>query len=284
MSSTTALAGARPRKNHLLSVVAILVSIVVFVVPFAFIVLTAVKDRQQASLLDFSWPHQFQFVQNFVAVVEARDYMLIIAFINSTILTVASVAGMVVLAAMAAFVLQRKASRWNGLVHFLVLSGLIIPPAVVPTIWVLQRLGLFRTMPGLILVEIAFGLSFCILLFRAFVATIPRELDEAAIIDGAGPIRLFFKVIFPLLRSVIVTVVVVQSVVVFNDFVNPLYFLPGDKNATVQLTLYNFSSQFTTQYNLLFMNILLITIPPLVMFLFFNRQIVAGMTAGAVKG
>jgi raffinose/stachyose/melibiose transport system permease protein len=282
--STAAVAGPRPHKNYLLSVVAILVSIVVFLVPFAFIVLTAVKDRQQASLLDFSWPHQFHFVQNFVDVVKARDYMLIIAFINSSILTVASVAGMVVLAAMAAFVLQRKASRWNGLINFLVLAGLIIPPAVVPTIWVLQRIGLFRTMPGLILVEIAFGLSFCVLLFRAFVATIPRELDEAAIIDGAGPLRLFFQVIFPLLRSVIVTVVVVQSVVVFNDFVNPLYFLPGDKNATVQLTLYNFSSQFTTQYNLLFMNILLITIPPLVMYLFFNRQIVAGMTAGAIKG
>ena len=127
-------------------------------------------------------------------------------------------------------------------------------------------------------------MSFCILLFRAFVATIPRELDEAAIIDGAGPLKLFFRVVFPLLRSVIVTVVVVQSVNVFNDFVNPLYFLPGDKNATVQLTLYNFSSQYTTQYNLLFMDILLITIPPLIMFLFFNRQIVAGMTSGAIKG
>ena len=82
--------------------------------------------------------------------------------------------------------------------------------------------------------------------------------------------------IFPLLRSVIVTVVVVQSVVVFNDFQNPLYFLPGDENATVQLTLFNFQSQFNTQYNLLFTNILLITIPPLIMYMFFNRQIVAG--------
>jgi raffinose/stachyose/melibiose transport system permease protein len=271
-------------RNYLLSAVAVLVSIVVFVVPFAFIVLTALMDRQQASELSFSWPHQFRFVQNVVDVVKARDYMLIIAFINSTILTVASVTGMVVLASMAAFVLQRRRSRLNPFINFLVLSGLIIPPAVVPTIWVLQRLGLFRTMPGLILVELAFGLSFCVLLFRAFIATIPRELDEAAAIDGAGPLRLFFGVIFPLLRSVIVTVVVVQSVVVFNDFVNPLYFLPGDQNATVQLTLYNFSSQYSTQYNLLFMNILLITIPPLVMFMFFNRQIVAGMTSGAVKG
>jgi raffinose/stachyose/melibiose transport system permease protein len=271
-------------KRHLLSAVAVLLSIVVFVVPFAFILLTAVKDQQQSSLLDFSWPHQFQLVRNFVDVVEARDYMLIIAFINSTILTVASVALMVVFGAMVAFVLQRRQGWWTGLVNFLVLSGLIIPPAVVPTIWVLQKLGLFRTMPGLILVEVAFGLSFVILLFRAFIGTIPRELDEAATIDGAGPLRLFFRVVLPLLRPVIITSVVVQSVFVFNDFVNPLYFLPGDQNATVQLTLFNFASQYSTQYHLLFMNILLITIPPLVMFLFFNRQIVAGMTSGAVKG
>jgi raffinose/stachyose/melibiose transport system permease protein len=223
-------------------------------------------------------------VQNFVAVIEARDYMLIIAFINSTILTVASVTLMVVFGAMVAFVLQRRRGWWTGLVNFLVLSGLIIPPAVVPTIWVLQKLGLFRTMPGLILVEVAFGLSFVVLLFRAFIGTIPRELDEAATIDGAGPLRLFFRVVLPLLRPVIITSVVVQSVFVFNDFVNPLYFLPGDDNATVQLTLFNFASQYSTQYHLLFMNILLITIPPLIMFLFFNRQIVTGMTSGAVKG
>jgi raffinose/stachyose/melibiose transport system permease protein len=87
-----------------------------------------------------------------------------------------------------------------------------------------------------------------------------------------------------MLRSVIVTVIVVQSVAVFNDFTNPLYFMPGEQNATVQLTLFNFQSQYSTSYNLLFMDILLITVPPLIMFLFFNRQIVAGMTAGAVKG
>jgi raffinose/stachyose/melibiose transport system permease protein len=281
---TAPLVSRRPRRNYALSIVAIVLSVIVFVVPFAFILLTAVKDQQQSSLLDFSWPHQFQFVRNFVDVVQARDYMLIIAFINSTILTVAGVTLMVVFGAMVAFVLQRRRSRWNGLVNALVLSGLIIPPAVVPTIWVLQKIGLFRTMPGLILVEIAFGMAFVILLFRAFIGTIPKELDEAAIIDGAGPMRLFFRVILPLLRPVIVTSVVVQSVAVFNDFTNPLYFLPGDQNATVQLTLFNFSSQYSTQYNLLFMNILLITIPPLIMFLFFNRQIVAGMTAGAIKG
>ncbi|MDV8147803.1 carbohydrate ABC transporter permease [Arthrobacter sp. B10-11] len=271
-------------KRYGLGILAISVTIVIFVIPLLFMALTAMKDRREANRLEFSWPTNFALVENFQEVLSARRFMLVTAFINSTILTVASVAIMVILAAMVAWVLQRRRSRWNPLINFLILSGLIIPPAVVPTIWVLQGLGLFKTLPGLILIEVAFGLSFCIMLFRAFISTIPRELDEAAVIDGCGPVRLFFRVIFPLLRSVIVTVIVVQSVAVFNDFQHPLYFLPGDANATVQLTLFNFQSQFTTAYNLLFMNILLITIPPLVMYLFFNRQIVAGMTAGAVKG
>ena len=159
-----------------------------------------------------------------------------------------------------------------GLVHGLGFAG------------VLQEIGLFKTMSGMILIEVAYGLSFSVLLFRAFVATIPKELDEAAVIEGAGPIALFFRVILPLMKPVVVTNIVVQSVGIFNDFTNPLYYLPGARNATVQLTLYNFQSMFNTSYNLLFMNILLITIPPLIMFLFFNGKIVEGMTAGAVKG
>jgi raffinose/stachyose/melibiose transport system permease protein len=270
-------------KRYAAGILAIGVSLIVFVVPLLFMVLTALKDRREASKLEFTWPTQIHFWENFQEVVSKRNFMLVTAFINSTILTVVSVAVLVVLAAMVAWVLQRRKSRWNGVVNFLILSGLIIPPAVVPTIWVLQSLGLFKTLPGLILIEVAFGLSFCVMLFRAFIAGIPKELDEAAVIDGCGPVRLFFRVIFPLLRSVMVTVIVVQSVAVFNDFQHPLYFLPGDANATVQLTLFNFQSQFATSYNLLFMNILLITIPPLIMYMFFNRQIVAVMTAGAVK-
>ncbi len=264
--------------------VAIVVSIVLFIVPFVFILLTASKTQKEASALQFTLPTHWAFVENLMAVVQARDYMLMRAFLNSTILTVAAVAIMVVLGAMVGYVLQRRKSRWNPLVNGLVLAGLIIPPAVVPTIWVLQGLELFKTLPGLIAVHVAFGLPFCVLLFRAFVSTIPRELDEAAIIDGAGSMRLFFRVIFPLLRSVIITVIVVQAVFVFNDFTYALYFLPGDENATVQLTTYNFTAQSVSSMNLLFMDILLITVPPLIMYIFFNRQIVAGMTAGSVKG
>ncbi|WP_406250598.1 carbohydrate ABC transporter permease [Microbacterium sp. M] len=271
--------------RYVIGIIAIIASIVVFIVPFAFIFLTAVKNPQEASLFEFSLPAQGWYLwENIVTVLQARDWMLVTAFINSTVLTVASVAIMVVFAAMVGYILQRRKSKWNAVINIFVLAGLIVPPAVVPTIWVLQGIGLFKTMPGMILIEATFGLSFCILLFRAFVSTIPRELDEAAVIDGAGPLRLFFQVVMPLLKPVAVTVIVVQSVAVFNDFTGPLYFLPGDANATVQLTLYNFQSQSLSQWNLLFMNILLITVPPLVMYVFFQRQIVAGMTSGAVKG
>jgi len=274
----------RTPTRWLVGLVGILLTTALFLVPFAFIFVTAAKDANDASMLQFSWPVHFQLWQNIVDVFQARDYMLVIAFINSTVLTVGSVALMVVCGSMIAYVLDRRKSRLNPLINTLVLAGLIIPPAVVPTIWVMQSLHLFRTLPGLILVEVAFGLSFTVLTMRAFVATIPREIDEAAIVDGAGPLRLFFRVIFPLLKSVIVTIVVVQSIFVFNDFQNPLYFLPGNQNATVQLTLFNYMSQASTTYNLLFANILVITIPMLVMYILFQRQIVAGMTSGAVKG
>jgi raffinose/stachyose/melibiose transport system permease protein len=271
-------------RGMVIGLIAIIGTAIFFLVPFAFIFVIASMSRTQSNLLEFTWPQPFVLLDNLKQVIEARDYLMIIAFINSFILTAVSVAALVILGAMVAYVWQRRPGRLGLWVNVLVLAGLIVPPAVVPTIWVLQKIGLFKTMPGLIFVEIAYGLPFCILLFRAFMSTVPRELDEAAVVDGAGPIQVFFRVIFPVLRSVIMTVIILQTVFIYNDFERPLYFLPGTQNATVQLTLFNFKSQFTTAYNLLFANILLVTIPALIMFIFFNRKIVEGMAAGSVKG
>lgn len=271
-------------RSSVLGIVAIIVAVVVFLVPFAFILITASKTQSEASQLAFSLPTQWAFWDNLVAVLQTNNFMVPRSLLNSTVLTVSSVTLIVVFAAMVGYVLQRRPGWWSGVVNALVLSGLIIPPAIVPTIWVLQMLGLFKTMPGMIFMEISFNLSFSIILFRAFVSGIPRELDEAALIDGAGPLRIFFRVILPLLKPVVVTVIVIQVVHVFNDFTGPLYFLPGDENVTAQLTLFNFQSEELSNYNLLFMNVLIITVIPLLLYIFFNRQIVAGMTAGAVKG
>lgn len=265
-------------------IAALIAAFFIFIVPFLFIFLTAAKTKSEASRLNFSWPSEWQLLRNLIDVIQARDYMLLLAYFNSTMITFGAVVLLVLFSAMVGYVLQRRQSKWNKVIYALVLAGLMIPPAVVPTIWVLQGLGLFKNRFGMVLIEVAYGLSFSILLFRSFIATIPRDLDEAALIDGAKPWQIFIRVILPLLKPVTVTTVVVQSIAIFNDFTNPLYYLPGKGNVTVQLTLYNFQSQFQSQFNLLFMNILLVTIPPLIVFIFFNRQIVAGMTAGAVKG
>lgn len=274
----------RAVSRYWIDAVALTVATVVFLVPMAFIVLTAVKSRSDAAKLDFTWPEEWQFLENFRDVMTFRDSILVAALKNSLVLTVASVTLIVLLSAMAGFVGQRRQDRWSSLVDMFVFSGLIIPPAVVPTIFVLQELNLFKSLTGLILVEVAITLPFGVLLTRAFMATIPREIDEAAIIDGAGPWSLFFRVILPLMRPVLITLIVTSAVAIYNDFVNPLYFTPGSDNTTVQLTLFNFQSQFESQWNLLFMDVLIITVPPLVMFVFFNRKLVDGMTAGALKG
>lgn len=275
---------SRSLRKFSIEAIAVLISVIVFWVPLYFIILTAMKSAPEASLMNLEWPSNIQLWQNIKDVIVVRDYMLIRAFWNSFVLTLLSLFGLVLICSMAAFVMQRRKDKASPWINFFVLAGLIIPPAIVPTIWVLDGLNLFKTMTGLVLVEVALGFPFCVLLYRGFVAAIPREIDEAAVVDGYGGFRLFFTIIFPLLKPVTATVIVTQSVFIFNDFTNPLYFFPGSKNATVQLTLYNFTSQFLSQWNLLFTDILLITIPPLVLFIFFNKKIVAGMTAGSVKG
>ena len=273
----------RPR-DIALGTIALLVALVVFVVPFVFMVLMAAKDRAESARFQFSLPTEWHLLDNIAEVLDTRNGVVVTAFRNSMLLTVGSVVLLVLVATMVAFVLQRRSDRVGSLVAALLLAGLILPPALVPTIYVLQWTGLFKTILGLVLVEVALILPFAVIIFRTFMSAIPRELDEAAIIDGATPWTLFSKVIFPLLRPAVITVVVVASVTVYNDFVNPLYFLPGTANATVQLTLFDFQSQFSSRWNLLFTDVLLITIPPLILFIFFQRQIVSGMTAGAVKG
>ncbi|MBB4275458.1 carbohydrate ABC transporter permease [Rhizobium mongolense] len=274
----------RQMRPYTSGVIALAVATVIFVLPFVFIALQAVKSKSEASRLDFALPQQWLFWNNLAAVFQARDYQLVLAYFNSTLITVVSVSILILFSAMVGYVMQRRRTRWNAVASGALFMGLMMPPAVVPTIGLLQEIGLFKTMTGMILIQVAYNLSFSTLLYRSFISTIPRDLDEAALIDGAKPWQIFFRVILPLLKPVTVTNIVVQSIAIFNDFTNPLYYLPGKENVTVQLTLYNFQSMYTSQYNLLFMNILLVTVPPLIVFIFFNRQIVAGMTAGAVKG
>jgi raffinose/stachyose/melibiose transport system permease protein len=270
-------------KQFLLEGAAVLLTLLIFGIPFYFVIINALKNTKEAAMLNMALPTSVHFIENAKAVFAAQDGIIFTAFFNSLIITGFSIAILILVGSMAGFVLQRKRTKVTPLLNFLVLAGLIIPPAIVPTIWVLNSLGLFKTFQGIILIQVALNLPFTILLYKGFMATVPREIEEAALIDGCGKVRLFFKIILPLLKPVTSTVVILTGVGIYNDFVNPLYFFPGAENATLQLTLYNFTSMYNTQWNLLFFNILVITIPMLILFLIFNKKIVAGMAAGAVK-
>ncbi|MCJ7842860.1 carbohydrate ABC transporter permease [Lederbergia sp. NSJ-179] len=275
----------RKEKIGLLSteILAVLFAAIFFGVPFYFVIINSFKSSEGAATLSLSIPDTFHIIENYKEVLTMNDGIVLRAFFNSTFITISSIIILIFVCSMTGFILQRRKGLSKKL-NYVILIGLMIPPAIVPTIFVLQSLGIFKTLHGIVLLESALHFSFACLLYMAFAATIPRELDEAAFIDGCGPINLFFRVIFPLLKPVTSTVIVLSSIQIYNDFENMLYFFPGAENATVQLTLYNFTGIYGTSYHLLFADVLLISIPPLILFIFFNKKIVAGMTAGAVKG
>lgn len=264
-------------------ILSVALGLIIFCVPFAFMLVNSLKDRKEAGMMNLSLPSVFH-PENYVEVIKTQDYMVVRSFVNSTIITVFSVLIMIIVCAMGGYILQRRTGKGMTALNFLMLIGLMLPPAILPTIWVMKGIGIYGTKFGMILVEVALQIPFTVMLYRGYMPSIPRELEEAAFVDGCGKGRMFFQIIFPLLLPITATVTILNAVTVFNDFVNPLYFLPGGKNATIQLTLNNFMGRYASQWNLLFANVIIITIPMFILFLFFNKRIVAGMAAGSVKG
>lgn len=261
----------------------LLLCMVFYVIPFFFMIINSLKDRKEANKLSIAFPETIH-LENFSEVFQSSNYQVVTAFRNSILLTLGSVVLLILFGSMAGYVIQRRNDKAMKAVNVLVMTGLMIPPAILPTIWVMQGLHIYKTLFGMILIETALQIPYTIMLYRGFMGTIPIELEEAAYIDGCNRSSLFIKIVFPLLKPVTSTVIILNAVTIFNDFTNPLYFLPGKANVTVQLTLYNFMSQFSSSYNLLFADVLIITIPMLVVFLIFNKRIVDGMVAGSVKG
>ena len=265
-------------------IIGVLLTVIIFILPFYFLVVNAAKGTSESFRLNMSPPKKWLLFHNIGKVVSDHDWHVLRSTYNSFILTIFSVFFLVIISGMTGFVMHRKRNRASSIANVLVLTALVIPPAIVPTIWVLQRLHLYKTLAGMIAIEVAYGLAFAILIFRNFIGTIPKEIDEAAIVDGCTGWNLYFRIIFPLLKPVTITIGIIATAAVFNDFTNPLYYLPGDENATLQQTLFAYVSRYSTQYNLLFSDILYITAFPLLAFIFFNKRIVSGMTAGSIKG
>ena len=274
----------KKRKLLIADILVLAGSLLIFGVPLYFLVVNSFKTQKDARQLSISWPKTFAILENYKEAFSNQHYMIVRAFFNSVIITFFTVVGLLIICSMAGYVIQRRKDKVTKAANTMILTGLMIPPAIMPTIWVMQKVSIYKTIPGMILVEIALGIPFTIMLFRGYMGAIPREIEEAARIDGCGRFRIFFSVIAPLLTPIASTIVILQAVTVFNDFVNPLYFLPGNENVTIQLTVYNFMGKFSNKYNLLFADIVIVTIPMLLLFIFFNKKIIDGMAAGAVKG
>ena len=275
------------RKRRLLigEIIAVIMTVIIFIIPFYFMFVQSIKTKEEANLLTINWPTQgIHLIENYAKVFSNANYQLVTAFKNSLLLTLFTVIGLIITGSMAGYVIQRRQDKLMKAVQWVIMLGLMIPAAILPTISLLQKLHIYKTMFGMVMIEIALQTPFTIMLFRGYMASIPTELEESARIDGCSSLQIFTRIISPLLKPIRATVIILTAVTTFNDFTNPLYFLPGAGNTTVQLTLYNYKGQFSSSYNLLFADIIIITIPMLILFLLFNKKIVAGMVAGSVKG
>ena len=274
----------KKKKLYLLGdVLGLFFAAVIFIIPFLFMLVNSLKERRESNLLNLSLPEIFHW-ENYVTVFSANNYQILTAFKNSILITACSVLLLVILGSMAGYVLQRRTDKAHRFINSLILTGLMVPAAILPTIWMMQNMHIYKTLFGMIMIEVALQIPFTIMLYRGFMNSIPEELEEAGYIDGCSKLKLYTAIILPLLKPVSATVIILNAVTIFNDFTNPLYFLPGAKNVTVQLTLYNFMGQYSSSYNLLFADVIIIIIPMLILFIFFSKQIVSGMVAGAVKG
>jgi raffinose/stachyose/melibiose transport system permease protein len=257
---------------------------VVWITPFIFMVFTSLKSP--AELLGgspFSPPTEVRW-GNYP---RAWDTGKIGQFgLNSLIITIIKVPLGILISALAAFVLSRLRFRFQQVLFLLFVMGTMIPVqvAMIPLFDTMQRANLLNTYIGVILPYIAFGLPYQIFLLRGFFKDIPRELDEAARIDGCSNFGLFWRVIIPLSIPALTALFIIDFVATWNEFAIALVLLPSPEMWTIPLGLQSFQGRFSTQYHLLNAAIVTSIVPVIVVYVLFQRYFISGLTTGAVKG
>lgn len=271
-------------RRPVLGVLGTALAALVWVAPLVLLVVTAIRP-----LSDFlsngpvSWPSEFT-LENFPAAWDAGQFGT--AYVNSLVLLVVKVPLGVALAALLAYALAKLEMPARNLLLFVVVLGMTIPIyiAIVPLFTMLRTVGLTDSILGIMAPYIAFGLPLEVLILQAFFRRVPEELIEAARLDGAGDARIFFRVVVPLSMPAIVTVAILDAVATWNELFLALSLLSSEDKRTIPLGLLNFQGQFSTNYTGLAAGILIAVIPILVIYMFLQRYIVGGLTAGATKG
>lgn len=251
------------------------------VIPVYLILINAFKSSAQASSMGIDLPATIQ-LDNFTTVIDKGK--LATSFLNSMLYASSSTVLGTFFASLAAFVLSRNRTPLNRFLYFFLIMGIALPINFFTLTKMMQVTHLINTKLGIIILYAATQIPFAVFLIYGFIGSIPRELDEAAIIDGCGPIQLYVQVILPLLTPVLVTVGILNFLGVWNDFLLPLYYLNNSANWPMTLAVYNFFGQYQQSWNLVSADILLTILPVIVVYLAGQRFILSGLTSGAVKG
>jgi raffinose/stachyose/melibiose transport system permease protein len=220
--------------------------------------------------------------QNYVAV--WHDAGIPQAALNSLIVVIGTVPFSLAFACAAAYGLARFRFAGNNIIYYLFLGGLVIPGqlTILPVVLLDKNLGLINTYGGLIFPYIGFQMPFAVFLFTGFLRTLPTELRDAALIDGANEVQVFYQIMVPLLRPAIATMTILNTVGIWNDFFFPLIVSP--KIPTLQVGVYNLLGVYSTEWGHIFAGVVLSALPLVVAYLLLTKQFIAGLSAGAVKG
>lgn len=254
----------------------------IVLVPLLFVVFLSFKDSAGILGKPLGWPSPWQ-PENYSQALQ--DGNLLQLLLNTLIVTVAAVAAILALSSLAAFVIARFRFKGNQLLYLYFVSGMALPIQLIalPIFILVRNLGLLNSLIGLIVVMAAGGLSFSVFLLVNFMRSIPWELQEAATVDGAGPLRIYWHVILPLVRPALGIVAIFQFLAVWKEFFLPLLLIQDTDKMTVSVGILNFVGQYTTQWQLLLAGIVLVSLPTIIGFLFVSRQFRRNLMAGAVK-
>jgi raffinose/stachyose/melibiose transport system permease protein len=273
----------RRRPTGYIQPAAALLSVLVLLgIPLWMVVVTAGKTQAEALNPNLQLPTEWHLMDNFGQVFSQGKMPT--ALLGSVAIMVPTVAVVLFLGSLAAWILARRKSRLNSVLYALAISGIILPPAVVTIVLLLRQLGLAGSGAGMIGVYVGMYLSTVIFFVTGFVRTIPLELEEAARMDGAGPVKVFLTIILPLLVPVLSTATILICLYVWNDVFYALFVI-GGRIDTLPLNLYQVASSglYLQNWHLIFAYIILMSLPLLIVFILAQRKIIAGVTSGAVK-
>jgi raffinose/stachyose/melibiose transport system permease protein len=277
----TRRSGGRRRVGRIALAIVLWVLTIAIFAPFWMMLVGSVKDVREAAVPSIALPTVWHF-ENYVTVFQRGGIAR--ALYNSLLITVLSVLLTVLVAAAAALYLARVSNRITRLIYNTFSIGLIAPLSIIPTIKLMQFLHINNTFASVILLMCAVNVSLAVFLCTGFVKTIPRELDEASAMDGCTSFSLLRRIILPLMLPVVMTAAVIVFMGVWNSFMIPLYFLNNSSKWTLPLTVYNFFGQYSRDWNLVFADLVITSLPVVAFYLAAQRYIISGMTAGAVKG